>query len=104
MTTSPVEVGTETSVPDSSRDRVILARLRRASGQLNGIATMHEQGRLLIDILDQLAAVNAAVDAVALLLLEDRVRDCLRAAVREGDFEEQSSELTAAVRRYVRST
>lgn len=90
-------------VSGSRRDRDILARLRKAKGQLNGIAAMYEQGRYCIDILDQLAAVNAAVDAVALMLLEDHVNNCVRGAVEGGDAAEKLAELNAAIRRYVRN-
>jgi DNA-binding FrmR family transcriptional regulator len=102
MTTADV-ARTRERTDGSRRDREIVDRLRKASGQLNGIATMHEQRRYCIDILDQLSAVNAAVDAVALMLLEDHVHNCVAAAVQQGDTEDTMTELVAAVRRYVRS-
>jgi len=85
------------------RDSEILGRLRKASGQLTGIAGMYERRRYCVEILDQLAAVNAALDAVALMLLEDHVNHCVRAAVEQGDAEEKMGELAQAIRRYVRS-
>jgi len=54
-------------------------------------------------VLDQLAAVNAAVDAVALLVLSDHINACVRAAIESGDTDEKVAELDATVRRYVRS-
>ena len=63
---------------------------------------MYEDGRYCLDVLDQLAAVSAATDAVALLILEDHIRACVREAIDSGDADEKVDELVAAVRRYVR--
>ena len=89
--------------PGSRRDPAIVSRLRKATGQLAGIAGMYEDGRYCIDILDQLAAVGAAVDAVALILLEDHINTCVREAIEDGDADAKIAELGNAVRRYVRS-
>jgi len=85
------------------QDTEIVSRLRKATGQLSGVATMVEHGRYCIDVLDQLAAVTAAVDGIALLVLSDHINACVRAAIDSGDTDEKVAELTAAVRRYVRS-
>ena len=90
-------------VAGTRQDADILSRLRKANGQLTGIATMVEDGRYCIDILDQLAAVTAAVDAVALILLEDHMHNCVRSAIHQGDPDAKVAELAIAVRRYVRS-
>lgn len=81
----------------------ILGRLRKATGQLTGVTAMYENGRYCVDVLDQLAAVSAAVDAVALLVLEDHVTACVRDAIAAGDPDEKVAELLAAIRRYVRT-
>ena len=90
-------------VAGSRHDAGILSRLRKATGQLTGVATMVEDGRYCIDILDQLSAVTAAVDAVALILLEDHMHNCVRDAIDNGDPDAKVAELAGAVRRYVRS-
>ena len=90
-------------VPGSRHDAEVLSRLRKATGQMTGIATMVENGRYCIDILDQLAAVTAAVDAVALILLQDHINSCVRDAIEHGDADEKVAELASAVRRYVHS-
>jgi DNA-binding FrmR family transcriptional regulator len=81
----------------------VLSRLRKATGQLAGVTSMYEGGRYCVDVLDQLSAVTAAVDAVALLILTDDINACVRAAIDTGDTEDKIAELVAAVRRYVRS-
>jgi len=84
-------------------DAEIVTRLRKVTGQLAGVTGMVEKGRYCVDVLDQLAAVNAAVDAVALLVLSDHINACVRAAIESGDTDEKVAELDATVRRYVRS-
>ena len=84
-------------------DDEILLRLRKVTGQLSGVSEMVAGRRYCIDVLDQLAAVSAAVDAVALLLLEDHITNCVSEAIREGDADAKTAELAAAFRRYVRS-
>jgi DNA-binding FrmR family transcriptional regulator len=84
-------------------DREVVARLRKATGQLAGVTSMYEDSRYCIDVLDQLSAVSAAVDAVALLVLDGHVRTCVRDAIDSGDADDKVAELLAAVRRYVRS-
>lgn len=90
-------------VAGARQDSEILSRLRKATGQLSGVTTMVENGRYCIDVLDQLAAITAAVDGIALLVLSDHINACVRAAIESGDTDEKVAELTAAVRRYVRS-
>jgi CsoR family transcriptional regulator, copper-sensing transcriptional repressor len=89
--------------PVARRDREIASRLRRATGQLAGVTRMHDDGRYCIDVLDQLSAVSAAIDTVALLVLEDHIHTCVLAAIEDGDAEAKVDELAAAVCRYVRT-
>ena len=81
----------------------VLSRLRKATGQLAGVTAMYEGDRYCIDVLDQLSAVTAAIDAVAVLILTDHISACVRAAMDTGDAEEKVAELVTAVGRYVRS-
>lgn len=85
------------------QDEQIVTRLRKASGQLSGVTGMVQDGRYCIDVLDQLSAVSAAVDAIALLILSDHINACVRQAIDDGDTDEKVAELVSAVRRYVRS-
>jgi DNA-binding FrmR family transcriptional regulator len=94
------------AAPGARRENEIQTRLHRASGQLTGVTRMHADGRYCIDVLDQLAAITAALDAVALLVLEDHIHACVRESVDSADparTEEMVAELAGAVRRYVRS-
>ncbi len=103
MTATALPVVRPTRSPGPRQDREILSRLRKATGQLSGVTGMVEDGRYCIDVLDQLSAVTAAVDAIALLVLSDHINACVRAAIESGDSDEKVTELVGAVRRYVRS-
>lgn len=81
----------------------IVSRLRRVDGQVAGVTKMYEEGRYCIDVLDQLAAARAGLEAVALLILEDHVNGCVKDALEDGAGEAKAAELVSAVRRFVRS-
>jgi CsoR family transcriptional regulator, copper-sensing transcriptional repressor len=76
----------------------LLKRLKRIEGQVRGLQSMIEEERYCIDILTQVSAARAALDSVALGVMEDHVRHC----VREGG-DEKVDELMGAVERLVRS-
>jgi DNA-binding FrmR family transcriptional regulator len=81
----------------------LLKRLRRIEGQVRGIQKMVEDDRYCIDILQQASAVTAAMDKVALELLNDHVSHCM--AEGAGDKkrrEKMTAEMMAAVGRLVR--
>ena len=83
-----------------ARDRqLLLRRLARVEGQVRGIARMIERDEYCIDILQQTAALRAAVDAVAVLVLEDHIAGCLRTAVETGNAQEYTEEVMDVVRR-----
>ena len=94
---------TRQRVASRRQEAEVLSRLRKATGQLVGVTSMYDEGRHCIDVLDQLSAVTAAVDAVAVLILTDHINACVRAAMDTGDTEEHVAELITAVRRYVRN-
>ncbi len=108
-TTSGTATGTAVEAPKAEnphfrhsydKDRqLLLRRLSRVEGQVRGIARMIERDEYCIDILQQTAALRAAVDAVSLLVLEDHVAGCLRTAVATGDATAYTEEVMDVVRR-----
>jgi DNA-binding FrmR family transcriptional regulator len=85
-----------------TRDRAqLLRRLSRMEGQVRGIARMIEREEYCIDILQQTAALRAAIDAVAILVLEDHVRGCVRTAAERGEADRYVEEVLDVVRRTV---
>ena len=55
----------------------VLARLRRAHGQLGGVISMIEQGRSCKDVVTQLAAVSKALDRAGFKIIASGLRDCI---------------------------
>jgi CsoR family transcriptional regulator, copper-sensing transcriptional repressor len=81
-------------------------RLARVEGQVRGIARMVEEERYCIDVLTQLAAVQRALEAVGMVILDEHVRHCVGGALASGDEAEaraKTDELLAAVRRFVKT-
>jgi DNA-binding FrmR family transcriptional regulator len=77
-------------------------RLARIEGQVRGIAKMVEDDRYCIDVLTQINAVRAALDKVALGLLDQHARHCLIDGHGGPEQpEDQVSELMGAVGRMV---
>jgi len=78
-------------------------RLRRISGQIGGIERMVEEERYCIDILTQISAVQAAIDKVALALLDEHTRHCVVGAATPEAREEKTEEMMEAVGRLLKS-
>ena len=79
----------------------LLKRLSRIEGQVRGVARMVEQDRYCIDVLTQIAAAQAALDKVALGLLDDHAKHCVVDAA-DSERGEKTDELMAAVGRLLR--
>ena len=93
-------MATETRGYTATKDQ-LLKRLRRIEGQVRGIEGMVEDDRYCIDVLTQISAVQAALDKVALGLLDEHARHCVMGA-GEDDQPEKTEELMAAVGRLMR--
>ena len=76
-------------------------RLKRIEGQVRGVERMVEQERYCIDVLTQISAIQAALDKVALGLLDQHTAHCVLHAA-DGEQEEKTEELMAAVGRLLR--
>jgi len=81
-----------------SRDQV-LRRLARMEGQVRGVARMMERDETCIDVLQQTAALRAAIDSVSMLLMEDHVSGCVSSAVKSGEADALTDEVMDVVRR-----
>nr|WP_205863771.1 metal-sensitive transcriptional regulator [Planosporangium mesophilum] len=80
----------------------MLSRLRRIEGQVRGVERMVEEDRYCIDVLTQISAAQAALDKVALGLLDDHARHCMKAGAEEGRSQEMADEMMAAVGRLMK--
>jgi DNA-binding FrmR family transcriptional regulator len=77
----------------------LMRRLSRMEGQVRGIARMIEREEYCVDILQQTAALRAAVDSLSILVLEDHVSGCVRTAAERGKADEYVDEVIDVVRR-----
>jgi len=96
----------QSSAPGYSEEKeLVLKRLRRIEGQVRGIQRMVEDDRYCIDVLAQVSAATAALQSVALLLLDEHLAHCVTNAVRAGgeEAEQKLAEASAAIARLVRS-
>jgi DNA-binding FrmR family transcriptional regulator len=97
-------VNTEQATPvrgyAASKDQ-LQTRLRRIEGQVRGIQKMVEEDRYCIEVLTQISAIQAALDKVALGLLDGHARTCVIGADDELQAE-RTDELMAAIGRLTR--
>ena len=97
-------MSTETATPrrgyTATKDQ-LQTRLRRIEGQVRGIQGMVAEDRYCIDVLTQIAAAQAALDKVALGLLDGHARTCVIAAEPE-EQDARTAEMMAAVGRLLR--
>jgi len=84
----------------ASKDE-LLRRLARIEGQVRGVSKMVAEDRYCIDVLTQIAAIEAALDKVALGLLDDHARVCVIGGA-EDEREQRTEEMMAAVGRLLR--
>ena len=85
--------------------RALHNRLRRIEGQVRGLQRMVDEDAYCVDILTQVAAVQTALEQVAVNVLDGHVRHCVAGAVAgadEGEADAKLDELMAAVRRFAK--
>jgi DNA-binding FrmR family transcriptional regulator len=85
--------------------RALHNRLRRIEGQVRGLQRMVDEDAYCVDILTQVAAVQTALEQVAVNVLDGHVRHCVADAVAgadEGEAEAKLDELMTAVRRFAK--
>ncbi len=100
MTDTPTTRGYTMSKDDYAK------RLNRIEGQVRGIRRMIDEDNYCIDVLTQVSAVTKALQAVAVGLLDEHVRHCVKNAVADGDeasLETMIAEATKAIERLVKA-
>lgn len=90
----------ETRGYTASKDQ-LLKRLRRIEGQVRGLQKMVDEDRWCPDILQQIAAVNAALSKVAVGLAAGHVQHCMAMSDDPKRREAMTDELMSAIGRLV---
>jgi DNA-binding FrmR family transcriptional regulator len=78
----------ERSTPRTDKIKAnMISRLNRVEGQVRGIRGMVEKDVYCDDILNQIAAVQSALNAVGKILLEGHMKSCVMERIQQGDNE-----------------
>jgi CsoR family transcriptional regulator, copper-sensing transcriptional repressor len=83
-----------------------LKRVRRIEGQVRGVQRVVDEDTYCIDVLTQVSAITSALQSVAVGLLDEHVRHCVRdAAVGDDErhADEMVTEATRAIERLVKT-
>ena len=82
----------------------LLARLRRIEGQVRGLQRMIDEEQYCVDVLTQVSSVNAALQKVGMIVLEDHIQGCVRTAILQGnDGDRAIAELIEVVERFAKA-
>lgn len=80
--------GSERKSHHSDKVKVnLVTRLNRIEGQVRGIKGMIEKDTYCDNVLNQIAAVQSALNSVGKLLLENHMKTCVVERIQEGDPE-----------------
>lgn len=80
-------------LPMNEEKQAALRALKTASGQIDGIMRMIQDGRYCIDISNQLFAASAMLKRANLLILRQHMDHCVKTAVENGDADEKIKEI-----------
>jgi DNA-binding FrmR family transcriptional regulator len=81
---------------DQAHQQSLVTRLNRVEGQVRGIRRMVQEPRLCVDILQQLAAAEAALNRISLFILKFHVENCVPDGLAKGE-PERSRRLTELI-------
>lgn len=65
----------------------IVTRLNKVEGQIRGIKGLIEKDTYCDDVLNQIAAIQSALNSVGKLLLEAHVKSCIVERIKADDLE-----------------
>lgn len=89
--------------PVARKNKTALAnRINRIEGQVRGVGKMVGEDRYCIDIITQISAIQSALDALAIQLLESHLAGCVQNAVREGSGDAAITEVIGVMRKLTR--
>lgn len=74
---------------DEHQQQAIVTRLNRIEGQVRGIRRMVQEPRLCVEILQQLAAAEAALNRISLVVFKFHVEKCVPEGIAQGEPERE---------------
>ncbi len=105
-----LEAGEPCTPPDSGRrkhrnlteERDLLTRLNRIEGQVRGVRAMVEDERYCVDILNQVSAIQAALNSFSRVLLSNHIKTCVVNDIEAGRGEEAVDELCKTIQKLMK--
>ena len=91
----------KTKVRTQKEVKDLITRLNRIEGQIRGIRGMVERDAYCTDILTQVAAANAALNAFTKNLLAEHIKTCVAQDIRDGK-DETIDELVATLQKLMK--
>lgn len=82
---------------DQETKQGVHKRVRRIAGQVSGIERMIADDRYCVDVLQQIAAVRAALGKVSGLLLESHIQTCVKGTFDSDDPSDQTEKIAELV-------
>jgi len=82
----------------------MIKRLKNIEGHLHGIIGMMEQGAYCINVIQQVQAVQASLNKLNLLILDNHLHSCVTEAVRGEDLQSREKVLQEIVKLYETAT
>jgi len=77
-------------------------RIKKIIGQTNGIDKMLDEGRYCVDIVQQILAAKAALNKVALIILESHAKSCVVNAIKDNRADESIDELLNVLKQFTK--
>ena len=95
---------------ERTSQKKLVSRIKRIGGQVSGIERMLEDKRYCVDILNQIAAVRSALDAMGVELISRHLESCVLGHGSDSEHEnakpmtqeELLSEVKTALSRFLR--
>ena len=84
-----------------SESKALTARLRKITGQLNGIERMLEQDRDCAEILTQLVSARRGLKALSEKLIHSHMQHCIEGARDQNDARQKLRDLLVVLERYI---
>lgn len=86
---------------EEKEKKELIHRLNRVEGQVRGIRKMVEEDCYCVDVLTQVAAIQAALNGFNKVLLGQHIRTCVVEEIRNGD-EEVIEELLETIKKIMK--
>jgi CsoR family transcriptional regulator, copper-sensing transcriptional repressor len=89
---------------EAKRKTDVMRRVKSIAGHLRGVEKMIEDDAYCIDVINQIQAIQAALNKLNVQILDDHLRGCLATAVRGDDSTERERMLSEIAAVFEKST